>query len=337
MTALEEYAHLECPGVWRAGPDAQRRDVSVAIGQSTLVITDQTGRALAHWSLPAVERLNPGMSPAFFAPSDDAGEILELDETMMIEAIEKVRRVIRRRRPHRGRVRALAFATTLAALGGFCVFVLPDVALRHTLSVVPPVKRAEIGQQLMDQMTDLVGGSCRSGDSARTLEQLRQRLTGSQGALYIMRGPMPYSLHLPGGRILLDRRLVEDHDGPEVLAGFVLAERLRLAARDPLERLLSQAGLMATLRLLTTGTVSIEVLRSHARTLVAQAVPEVETPALLAEFAAARVPSSPYAFALDPSGETTIDLIEADPVAPGLASPVIRDTDWVGLQTVCGG
>ncbi len=54
MTALTEYDRLECAAVWRAAPEAQRRDVFVSVGDATLVITDNADRVLAHWSLAAV-------------------------------------------------------------------------------------------------------------------------------------------------------------------------------------------------------------------------------------------------------------------------------------------
>jgi len=337
MTALQQYAHLECPGIWRAESDAQRRDVRVFIGDATLVIADQNGTALTHWSLPAVERLNPGERPAFYSPDEDGTELLEIDEDLMIEAIEKIRRVLRRRHPKRGRLRAATFLGTVAALAAFVVFLLPEVAMRHTLNVVPQVKRAEIGQQLYHRITDLTGGACTAPGTLPALARLQKRLEPAlAGQILVLRGPMRPALHLPGGGVLLDRTLVEDHEGPEVMAGFILAETWRAEQKDPLERLLDEGGLLATLRLLTTGTVSDEVLRKHARSLLRVEDLPVDTVALLERFKRAELPSSPYAFALDPSGETTLELIEADPVPPGAARLILSDTDWVGLQGICG-
>ena len=47
-------------------------------------------------------------------------------------------------------------------------------------------------------------------------------------------------------------------------------------------------------------------------------------------FAKARVRAAPYAYAIDPSGEATLALIEADPVPPGGGEPILADGDWVG-------
>ncbi|MCB2149812.1 MAG: hypothetical protein KDE06_00400, partial [Rhodobacteraceae bacterium] len=100
MTALPEYQRLESTGLWRASPDGQRREVLVVFGDATLVISDtRTAAALAHWSLPAVIRLNPGKRPALFAPGAEAGEELEIEDATMIAAIGKVHRLIEARRP----------------------------------------------------------------------------------------------------------------------------------------------------------------------------------------------------------------------------------------------
>lgn len=85
MTALKQYERLESIGLWRDDPEAQRREVLVRFGEATLVLSDPRSEvALSHWSLPAVERRNPGVLPALYAPGDDALETLEIDDTDMI-------------------------------------------------------------------------------------------------------------------------------------------------------------------------------------------------------------------------------------------------------------
>jgi hypothetical protein len=57
--------------------------------------------------------------------------------------------------------------------------------------------------------------------------------------------------------------------------------------------------------------------------------------AILEEFGRAAVPSTPYAYAQDITGETTLGLIEADPMAGRDLEPVLNDRDWVQLQNIC--
>ena len=79
MTALSEYQRLECQGLWRETSDLQRREVIVTFGDASLIFKETPSeRALAHWSLPAVVRVNPGRMPALFSPDPASGEELEI-------------------------------------------------------------------------------------------------------------------------------------------------------------------------------------------------------------------------------------------------------------------
>ena len=118
------------------------------------------------------------------------------------------------------------------------------------------------------------------------------------------------------------------------MAGFAVAERAR--AGDPLATLLQEAGISASFRLLTTGTLSDEMLRAHAEALMLTDTARAPDQTLIAAFESSRLRISPYAYALDSSGETTLALIEADPFTT-TPEPVLSDGDWIALQGICGG
>ena len=117
MTALDKYARLEAEGLWREQEDAQRKNVIVSIGSASLIITDAQDRPLTHWSIAAIARENPGKFPALYRPDGDAGESLELAESekQMIDAIEKLRRAVEKRRPKPGRLRLLFVVSLVGA------------------------------------------------------------------------------------------------------------------------------------------------------------------------------------------------------------------------------
>ena len=337
MTALNQYARLETMGVWRESPATQRRDVAVSFGDSTLVISDRSETALAHWSLAAVRRRNSGQRPAIYSPGADATETLEIEDDTMVAAIEKVRTLIARRRSQPGRLRVWLLVASLAAGLGLLVIWMPNALLNHTVSVLPPSLRSEIGTELLTVITRVSGQPCVTERGAAALARLSLRLLGPEGGeIVVVPGGVRAAQHLPGGLILVNRALVEDHETPDVVAGYVLAETIRRQSADPMARLLHTVGIPATIRLLTTGEIPAERLASYAERLLTAPPEPVADAALLARFAAARVPSSAYAYALDISGETTLPLIEADPMVAGGAEPVLDDADWVSLQGICG-
>lgn len=341
MTALKQYQRLEASGLWRPAPDAQRTDVIVSIGDATLVITDMRERALTHWSLAAVERANPGKRPAIYHPDGDPGETLELahSEKEMIAAIEKLRSAIEGRRPHPGRLRLLVLLSVIALVVAGAVLWMPRALRQHAVSVVPDVKRAEIGAALFRQIQRVTGPPCRSPDGRAALDRLAARLPAPEGPghLAVMRDGVRSTTHLPGGTILIDRALVEDYDEPDVVAGYLVAERLRAEAGDPLSELLEAIPVWSSFRLLTTGELNDDTLRSYAETLLTKPAAVVTDQALLAGFEAWSVRATPYAYAVDISGESTIGLIEADPFADISPEAVMEDSDWLRLQAICGG
>lgn len=338
MTALKEFQRLESVGLWRASAEAQRREVVVSFGDATLVLTDTAGRALTHWSLPAVSRLNPGTRPALYSPDPIAAETIEIDDDTMIGAIEKVHRSLTRQRPVPGRLRHAGIGLTLAATLAIALFWMPGALIRQTMTVVPPVKRSEIGATVLGHLQRLTGQTCRGVLGTQALGKLKTRLLGrdAPGQIVVVPEGLQTAVYLPGGIIVLNRMMVERTEEPAVVAGHVLAALTLRTQADPLETILTEAGLGATLRLLTTGDIPPDALRAHAEGLVAGPQAAPDDMLLLQAFEAAQVPSSPYALARDPGGESLRALIEGDPLA-GVAAPLIlSDSDWISLQGICG-
>lgn len=336
MTALSAYQKLEAPGLWRAHPGDQRREVLLALGDATLVVYDPAGRPLAHWSLAALERLNPGQLPALFRAGADSSEELEVTDPELLQAIERVGRALDQAKAHPGRLRIYLRLAVFALVAAALVWWLPKAMIRHAATVVPEVKRVELGRRLLGEVQRYTGPPCQSplGDAA--LRVLHTRLAPGPGALLVVPAGIKKAAHLPGGIILLNRALVEDFEDPNVVAGYVLAERARREALDPVEALLSHAGAFATFRLLTTGDVAPEALAAYSEALITAAPRPVPDRTLLDLMQETGVPASPYAYGEDITGERTFGLIEADQAVPDDLEPVLRDSAWPRLQGICG-
>ncbi|MAZ20853.1 MULTISPECIES: hypothetical protein [Roseovarius] len=340
MTAFREYQRLEASGLWRAKPGAQRLEVIVSIGDATLVISDMNDRPLTHWSLPALHRANPGDTPALYHPDGDPGETLELaeNETEMVAAIEKLRSAIGRARPQPGRLRRLIMLGMFASITALILFWLPGQLRRHAVTVVPDVKREEIGDLLVDAMRGITGPACDDPSGQAALARLALRLAGPNGPprLLVLPDGVRDTVSLPGGIILISRALVEDYEDPDVLAGFIIAESLRSQKEDALNRMLLATGPLSTAHLLTTGDMPEGSLRDYAKDILSRPTANLDATLLLETFKSRSVRSSPYAYARDISGESTLSLIEADPFAGQSLEPVLDDGDWIRLQGICG-
>ncbi len=337
MTALSEYERLESGGLWRADDTAQRREVTVSFGNATLVIADMADRPLTHWSLAAVRRLNPKQSPALFAPDADGTETLEIEDDLMIDAIEKVRNAIARARPQPGRLRlGLSVGVTVALIAAG-VFWLPNALTDQTVRALPESKRAEIGAGVLGQMQRLTGPRCNEPAARTALAQLHKRLFGpaAKGQIIVLPDLRRIAVALPGKIIAIDRRVIENADDPAVPAGYILAAAQAGQGADPMAAVLRSAGLRTTLSLLTTGELPPETLVGHARQTV-EADPQFPSDdSLIAAFEVAKIPTAPFAYARDDSGQTTRNLIAGDAFAERDEPEILSDSDWIRLQGIC--
>ena len=339
MTALRKYDRLESSGLWRDTPLAQRREVVVAFREATLVLSDpRSEMALSHWSLPAVVRLNAGEVPALYGPGPEDVETLEIDDPEMIAALDTIRRVLVRRRARPGRLRNfLLTGATLAVLALGLVW-MPSALIRHTATVLPAVSRAEIGRVALADLQRLTGPVCDNRLGTRAAFALKERLFGTPNVtLLVVPDAVKGTVSLPGGLIVLGRGLIETPPDAEAAAGFALVEAARMALQDPMIPLLTYAGVPATFRLLTTGHLPDGALDGYAEVLLRAAPAQMPGDLLLAQFREAQVSVAGYAFALDPTGEKVLPLIEADPFRDGSPRPVLADGDWISLQTICAG
>ena len=334
MTALKEFARLETDGTWFCEPGAEPRAVTISFGEATLVLSDESGLPVTHWSLPALHRLNPGTRPALYAPDAEASETLEIDDDTMIGALEKVSRAVAARQPRPGRLRQGAIAGGLVLGLGLALFWLPGALMQQTLSVVPPGKRSEIGATLLGMIQKTTGRSCRDPLGSEALGRLRNRLLGRDGGqIVVLPEGLAGPLYLPGGILVLPQELVESTEDPAVIAGHVLATQASREARDPLDDLLREAGFATVLKLLTTGDIPTEKLQARAEQLISTPAPRADDDLLLDRFAKAGVPIGPWARATDMQGMESAVLVAAEPAAS--AGPVISDGDWVSLQGIC--
>ena len=326
-TVLEAYQRLEAEAVWRAGAEAQGRNVVVSIGQATLTVSDLNDVALAHWSLASLTRLNPGRTPAVFSPGADAPETLETDEAEMVDALERVMGAVRKGGQRRGRLRVLVTLGTVAALTALVTFWLPGALARYAAGIVPEATRAALGARMVGHVETLTGAPCASQTGTMALGKLQTRLfPNGKTRLSIAPSALSGAIALPGGYDLVSHKLVEDYETPAVAAAYAVEQDELRDESDPMVRLLADAGLSSIIRLLTTGEVPESALRKHAEALVGAPLQSVDIAKVAPRVAQAGLSVAALADALQ--GEAPSGLAAA-------AAPALNDGEWIALQSIC--
>lgn len=330
MTALHEYQRLEAAGLWRVSKDAQRREVIIGLREATIVLTDpKTDWPLTQWSLPAIVRISEAAGFVTFASAEDGLETLEIDDPAMIAALDKLRRVIDRRRRRPGRLRnGLMAVCALTVIAGAVIW-LPFRLTSFTAARLPEAARTAVGALALADIQKTTGSACNAHMGQIAAQNLARRLNPTDPPLIlVMRTGLERPTALPGGMILLPDKVVSAAEDPDQLAGIVLAEMVRARTHDPLTDILNHAGFVASLRLLSSGALPENALAGYGIALTAPAPPD---PLMLQEaFALAKLSAGPY---LDWANNT---LGITDPIPTGSDPIVLEDADFLGLQYICG-
>ena len=277
-------------------------------------MVEEDGEPLAHWSLPALERV--GRSPPRYAPGKGESESLRIEDRAMVAAIERVRRGVRS--PRRGaRLRLWAGLAIFAGLGAWAWSLGLEPLYRRAAAALPPVVLERIDAALIERM----GRRCMGPEGIVALDRLVQTALGPSRRAIVLDG-WDGAAELPSGLVAVGSSALEGPDEPAVAAGWLIAGD---AGGDPAMRLMREAGPRASLTLMSTGLLPEEALDAHARRL--GPVPEGE--ALLPRFAASGIAATPYARATaDPV------LAALDPHPDGGIAP-LGDADWIALRTIC--
>lgn len=339
MTALTELERLESPGAWRAGPDARLQEVVVSFGDATLILSDpKSDRPLTHWSLPAVTRLNPGEMPALYGPgSGTPDEQLEITEELMIDAIERVHRVIASRRAHPGRLRGgLTALAALAMLAALFIW-LPQALIRHAARIAPPAQAAQVGRVILADMTRSTGAPCQRASGEAVLAYLAGKLLDPPARIVLLPADLGGVRRLPGNLYVAGQDMLDEETLPDLLAGHLLAASLASDQGEPLQQALDQAGLRAAVQLMTSGRMPSTALQGYGETLLTAPLDRPEDAALLAAMAEKNVSAEPYAKSLGQGGDSLRAMIAADPARDAPSAPVLTDEQWSALRLICAG
>ncbi|WP_265499451.1 hypothetical protein [Paracoccus beibuensis] len=340
MTALTEFQRLEAQGLWRETPQTRQCEVIVSVGEATLTLMDpRTDKPLSHWSLPAVTRLNPGRLPAMYTPnSDGPDEVVEIEDPLMIEAVERVQRAIATHRAQPRRLRGVFTGITLLLMVIGLAFWLPDALIRHAARIAPPAQKRTIGLAVLADIERSGGAVCRRVSGQQVLNWFTPAFVGPDGLVQVIPGPLNGARRLPGDVYVLGEDLLAASAGPEAAAGHLLSAQLAQDDDEVTLEALKHAGLMSALRLMTLGTLPQGAMAGYGEALLDQPLPRPDLAVLPAAFAERDLSTEPFARSIDPTGTALLPLIEADPVRAGTpARDLLTDEQWLALQQICAG
>ena len=296
MTAIKKYQRLESMGLWRQHDNPQRIEVVVSFGDATLLLTDLQNRPLTHWSLAAIEQVQKTKDGVIFSADPSASETLQIDDPLMIDAINQIRRSIDSTRAHPGQLRRFLGWGIWILVFIVLAFLMPGIIKRHAAQIMPEITAKAVGKDIQTAIVQTTGPICTSPAVKRILSKLNLRLKGPQDSrILLARLGMRNAISLPGGVMMINQELLRNSDDPAVLAGYILARRASQQDISDKQRMFGALSLIQALRFFATGAIEPSALQDYANTLLLHDVEPPDPTTLNLLFAIAEVPITPYA------------------------------------------
>ena len=330
---LADFQLLECLGIWHQLPNDPGMEVVVKIDASALTLISKGNQVIVQWSCDAIRRRRQRGLPAIYSPDSEFAETLEVSDLTAISVLDDIIASFDEQLARSGlSLRGVAVFVAVLAL-----IVVPAVALfdriaPHVAGLVSYRQQSEIGERVFAALADERGGECRSGKGMQSISVLERRIFPDERyRLRVVSDQAVRSLMLPGSIIVVGASVLEEFDGPEVVAGYALLELAAAGKSGPFDRFLSHAGIgVATYPALERG-IDDRAMIDYARSLPAENPALVDDARRLEEFARAGFSSVPFGRVAGRAG------LVADEPGGGLHEPLMTDSQWLWLRDICRG
>ena len=335
MEKLTDFQLLECAGRWHKSETDAGVDVVVKINRSLLTLVGRDDRTIVTWTCDAIRRTNPESTagePAFYSPDEQGVETVEISDSSMISVIDDIISHFVEPEIDSGlSLRGFMLFLAVIAVAATLLFAFSGSIAQQMVGLVSARERLNIGERILAHVLEANGGACESAQGIGALDLLEGRLfPGAGHQLKVVPDGAVRSLMLPGSIMVLGGELLEAHDGPELFAGYALAESMAAEQVDPFEVFLGSAGLPVAVYLALGKGADDEVIRKFAASVPISGPMAVDETELLAGFERAGFTSTPFARFSGRNG-----LLLADDPFPGAHKPLLTDGDWLRLRDIC--
>lgn len=338
MTALDAFDRLEATGIWRLRPEDEGIDVLVAFGEATVTFTkieDGLDVPLTHWSLGAIKKLSDTENDAVYGLRGVDTETLTVSDQTLREALDKVLEQgggPKHSRSTRSRFWIFPILLALLALG---YFFIPGVVHKTALRMISPERAAILAGEMVPMIEERTGPACTSPEANKILSNLADRLhPGDPIELRVHDLGDANVISLPGGLVLLDRRVVEQASSPEQIAAWAALGIAGIAQSSAISGLFERDGLVDGLRFLATGHLH-QTAKNRAvnRMLINAPTVDDETAQNAAQILKnANINTLPLTQILVKENPE----IQLENFTPENSDTIMDIGDWGNLQRICG-
>ena len=334
MTAIKGLEKLEAVAKLSPADDDYSYEIFLTLGETSLILSNKDNKPFAHWSLAAIKRYGRRL-PAIYGMDNNFQDIIEIDDRDMISALDAIIHQLHPKKTPSLLKRLLPISMLLIIAVLFLNFWLPYRLSEYAAHATPESLEAEIGFSILKEIERLNTPLCYRTQAQQALTRFTVRIFPEQKVqIFIADIGSKNTIGLPNGMIILHKKHIEGLGSAEAVAGYILAEALRISENNPLIMLFDRLNIHEKLTYLATTKLDKSHITDFANDVMKAPSLLIEDERLLAAFYAVKLPSTPYAQAIDPTGLSVSKLIAFDPIK-GPYPEILDDQSWLTLQSIC--
>ena len=333
MTALDEYDRLEAVGVLKRSGEDEGIEVVVTFGEATLTmnaLNDGGDTPVTHWSLAAVDLIRETETHAIYSLNAMTEEVLEIEDDTFRRAISKVLQDRNIATSPSKTPKKIVFWGALAGILVLFYLFASDMIAGVAKGMISPERAEVLAGEMLPMIEQRTGPACESRDGLLALERLSARLNpDGNSTLSIHDLGDANVISLPGGRVLINRSVIETGERPEIAAWIAIG--IASVIESPaISELFEGQNLLEGLKFLASGQLPKVSKEKAVNRLLAGA--DVQSPAILDNAAQLLENANISTKGLD--AIRTSSPVEA---TTNQGEPMLSDQDWAALKTICSG
>ncbi len=238
MTALKKYNRLESTAIWIESEDKKEKEVIVAFGKKTLIISDSNDTPLAHWSLTSTRIISKNIHRVIFSPDPEGIERLIVKDEEMINSIEIFISNTKKYKKN--------FTPLIGLIPTIAVLILIGVYWKDLkIYLIPLISNAQEKQILrtsFESHKKNYGPICSSVSADKAIDELLDSLGEPYKniKIIVLSNQIVDIIHFPSGTLMISKKFLSKTKNSQELISILSQVNFEKNKRIPLKRIIEQ-------------------------------------------------------------------------------------------------
>ena len=242
MTALDKYTRLESTAIWIESDKKPEKEVIVAFGKKTLIISDNNDNPFTHWSLTSTRIISRNENGVIFSPDPEGIEKLVVKDVEMINSMEIF---ISNTNSHKKNFYPLIVLIPTLAVLIFIGIYWKDLKI-YFIPFISNAQEKQITRTAFEDHKKNYGPICNSVSGKKAIDELLVSLSKAYKNINILvlSNQTVDIIHFPSGTLMISKNFLNKTRNSYELVSILSQVNFEKTKRIPLKKVIEQNSLL---------------------------------------------------------------------------------------------